>query len=151
MKTIELVGAGVSLNASSTAIAETTFDNVVVREGQTPAGQAVPMVDFRQGDKVVASLGVSGLSYATLPDDGDKPLGAAVGIERGKRKAFTLPTKGGTIKSEPKDSSQIVAALSSKDPMTRQQSEFLAKLRSGAQKLFQPVITGWRGADFVAA
>jgi hypothetical protein len=151
MKTIELIGVGVSLNASSTAIAETAFDNVVVRESTTPAGATVPMVDFKLGDKVVATLGVSGLSYATLRDDGDKPVGEAVGIERGKRKAFTPPTKGGTIKSVAKDVSPIIAALSSKESMTKQQMEFLNKLKTGAQKLFQPVISGWKGADFVAA
>jgi hypothetical protein len=130
--------AGISVNASSTKIERTSFDSVKERIGKTPQGADVPMTDFLLSGKVVASLGVGGLSYATLASEG-KTVGAVVNFLGDNREAeFRLPTKPGFISSSEKD-------------MRAVNSPAILRALAEGKKFYQPTIEGWTGADFIPA
>ncbi len=132
---VMLKKANQSMNAGSIQINETAFDSTKSRVGKRPDGQPTPMVDFVSGGKVVATLGVGALSYATLAAE-NKTVGAALSFGDADQGEFTLPTIAGTIKSIEKDMSGVSSP------------SIQMSLMKG-KKFFQPIISGWRAVDFV--
>lgn len=128
-----------SMNAGTTEIKNVSFDST--KESTIDVeGKTFARVEFLDKGNTVATLGASGLSFAHLADEGNKPVGSVVALGSDKEAEFKLPARGG-----------VISSYDITDRM-RKINNTAIKLRiAEGAKFYQPVITGWKGADFARA